>query len=197
MKIIPQSAILLASTPGAERLIETAGRVCYRSGEAKNPSKFIRMLLERGHESVLEHASATLMLVTDRAIANELERHRLCSFSQESTRYIRFDDLEVVKPEFGATESESESDWRWQMELVAEAYSEQMLRYGEKPEIARAVLPLCLATRLVMTANLREWRHILKLRLAPAAHPQMQELARLMLEELRGVAPTCFEEFKP
>ena len=194
MKIIQQSATLLASTPDAEAIIERAGRVCYRSGEPKDPPRFVRMLIARGHESVLEHASASLRIITDRAVANELERHRLCAFSQRSTRYVRAEELEVVKPEFPS--KHAEEAWRWAMESAEESYR-LMLARDCRPEIARSVLPLCLATELVCTANLREWRHILRLRLDKAAHPTMRELARLMLAALRPVALTCFEEFAP
>lgn len=192
MKIVPQSATLIAATPDSESLIERAGRVCYRSGEPKDPPRFVRMLLTRGHESVLEHASASLLIVTDRAIANELERHRLCAFSQRSTRYVDEVEMEVVRPPL--TGFDSDYQWREQMEWSAEIYA-ALRECGERPEIARSVFPLCLATELVMTANLREWRHILRLRLDKAAHPTMRELAALMLAALRPVAPTVFEEF--
>jgi thymidylate synthase (FAD) len=192
MKIIPQSATLLAATPDAESLIERSGRVCYRSGEPKDPPRFIRMLITRGHESVLEHASATLRIVTDRAVANELERHRLASFSARSTRYCDEVEMEVIRPPLKGLHSEA--NWTSSIEIAEDAYG-WMRELGERPEIARSVLPLCLATELVVTANIREWRHILRLRLDNAAHPTMRELARLMLAALRPVAPTVFEEF--
>ena len=188
MKIVQQSATLISSTHDAERLIESAGRTCYRSGEPTDPPRFVRMLIARGHESVLEHASASLRIVTDRAIANELERHRLCAFSQRSTRYFDEVEMEVIAPEF--RNESSESRWLEGMKAAEDAYR-RMRTTEERPEIARSVLPLCLATELVCTTNLREWRHILRLRLAPAAHPTMRELARLMLAALRPVAPTA------
>lgn len=192
MKLLPQSATLIASTPDAEALIERAGRVCYRSGEPKDPPRFVRMLITRGHESVLEHASASLLITTDRAVANELERHRHCAFSQRSTRYCDEVEMEVVRPPLKGLHSEA--NWISTLEIAEDAYG-WMRELGEKPEIARYVLPLCLATELVCTANLREWRHILRMRLDKAAHPTMRELAKLMLAALRPVAPTCFEEF--
>lgn len=196
MKVVKQSAELIAHTPEPELLIELAARMCYRSEDRIGDGTAARMistLIARGHESPLEHASATLLVTTDRAIMAELTRHRLASFSVESTRYVRYDDeISVVEPT-GMTTC-GQHLWCAACEEAETAYR-LSLAEGNAPETARSVLPLCLATSLVVTANLREWRHILKLRLATAAHPQMRELARLIRDALIVVAPTVFGEF--
>lgn len=222
MKIVEQSAALLWVTPEPENAIERAARVCYKSedkiGEG-TAEKMIRMLIEKGHEAMLEHASASILFVTDRGISHELVRHRLASYAQESTRYCNYSkekfgrEITVVKPPLpdgcGNPSSDlphtcpvcanigfSEDAWVLSVRAAEIAYFE-LLDRGCKPQIARSVLPTCLKTEIVCTANLREWRHIFRLRLSPAAHPQMRELMGLALALLRPLAPTVFEEFVP
>lgn len=197
MKIVQQSVELLWSTPDAERVIELAGRTAYQSEGRITPGsapKFIRRLISMGHESVLEHACASLRIVTDRGVSHELVRHRIASFTQESTRYCAYGELTVVDP---FTRDDTLAEWEaWQQTMLACEMGYQAMRTaGARPEIARAALPTCTKTQLVMTTNLREWRHIIRLRIDLAAHPQMRALAELMLGVLRGVAPTVFEDF--
>lgn len=196
MKILKQSVKLLAATPDPEKLIESAARTCWRSeGRAGDDTapRFIEMLLERGHESPLEHASATFRIACDRGVMVELTRHRLASFSVESTRYVRYEDgLSVIEPP--GMDARQRFDWE-QACREAEYRYMSMLEHWAKPEIARSVLPLCLACELVATANLREWRHVLRLRLDKAAHPQIREVAGLIRDELVRLAPTVFCEF--
>lgn len=177
------------------RKLELCGRVCYKSEDRiteDSAERFIRSIINRGHESVLEHVSFTVRFVTDRAIANELTRHRLASFSQESTRYVKYNDIEVIKPIEFADESE-EQRWFDSCDNDEFIYS-LLIGYGTKPENARAVLPLCTKTELVMTANIREWRHILKLRLSRAAHPDMRYLMGLLSDQLIQSLPVLFED---
>lgn len=172
--------------------IEIAGRVCYQSEPKGYPEneKFIRMIIKRGHESVLEHGSLTFKVRTNRAIANEIVRHRLASYSQESTRYVKYDDIEFIPGE-KLRDSNLE-------ELLSKAeFAYKFLTdYGLKPEEARDILPNATATTLVMTMNFRELRHFLKLRLDKAAHPQIRELAGMILEILKEKYPVFVEDIE-
>lgn len=170
--------------------IEIAGRVCYQSEPKGYPEneKFIRMIIKRGHESVLEHGSLTFKVRTNRAIANEIVRHRLASYSQESTRYVKYDDIEFIPGDrLGRSYAED------MMTRIEEAY---IFLIGQefKPEEARDILPNATATTLVMTMNFRELRHFLKLRLDKAAHPQIRELAGMILEILKEKYPVFVED---
>lgn len=168
--------------------IEIAGRVCYQSEPKGDPEKFIRMIIMRGHESVLEHGSLTFKIRTNRAIANEIVRHRLASYSQESTRYVKYDDIEFIPGDrLGGSYAED------MMTRIEEAY---IFLIGQefKAEEARDILPNATATSLVMTMNFRELRHFLKLRLDKAAHLQIRELAGMILEILKEKYPVFVED---
>lgn len=201
MRIVQPSATLITHTLDSEKVIELAGRVCYKSEEkitADSHVAFIKMILKSGHESVLEHASASFHLVTDRGISHELVRHRLASYSQESTRYCNYgnqNSITVIRP-CGIISENAKRIWYDAMVEAEDCYL-ALLGEGLTPQVTRSVLPTCLKTEVVMTANFREWRHFLKLRLSPAAHPDMRELAGLIRDQLVTLAPTVFEEFKP
>ena len=175
--------------------IERIGRVCYKSEHritSSSAAPFVRSIIERGHESVLEHISITVRFVTDRAIANELVRHRIAAYSQESTRYCNYKDkIEFIYPK-------NVSDGQLQLIMQACAYAEAtyqaLLTNGATPEIARDVLPLCTKTELIATYNLREWRHILRLRTDKAAHPKMRELMQTLLQFFQGLVPIIFDD---
>lgn len=170
--------------------IEIAGRVCYQSEPKGDPEKFIRMIIKRGHESVLEHGSLTFKVRTNRAIANEIVRHRLASYSQESTRYVKYDDIEFIPGDrLGGSYAED------MMTRIEEAYN-FLIGQEFKPEEARDILPNATATTLVMTMNFRELRHFLKLRLDKAAHPQIRELAGMILEILKEKYPVFVEDIE-
>lgn len=170
--------------------IEIAGRVCYQSEPKGDPEKFIGMIIKRGHESVLEHGSLTFKVRTNRAIANEIVRHRLASYSQESTRYVKYDDIEFI-PGDRLGESYSED----MLTRIEEAYN-FLIGQEFKPEEARDILPNATATTLVMTMNFRELRHFLKLRLDKAAHPQIRELAGMILGILKEKYPVFVEDIE-
>lgn len=170
--------------------IEIAGRVCYQSEPKGDPEKFIRMIIKRGHESVLEHGSLTFKLRTNRAIANEIVRHRLASYSQESTRYVKYDDIEFIPGD------RLEGSFAEDMLIRIEYTYQILIAKGLKPEEARDILPNCTATTLVTTMNFRELRHFLKLRLDKAAHPQIRELAGMMLEILKEKYPVFVEDIE-
>lgn len=170
--------------------IEIAGRVCYQSEPKGDPEKFIRMIIKRGHESVLEHGSLTFKVRTNRAIANEIVRHRLASYSQESTRYVKYDDIEFIPGDrLGGSYAED------MMTRIEEAYN-FLIGQEFKPEEARDILPNATATTLVMTMNFRELRHFLKLRLDKAAHPQIRELAGMILDILKEKYPVFVEDIE-
>lgn len=170
--------------------IEIAGRVCYQSEPKGDPEKFIRMIIKRGHESVLEHGSLTFKVRTNRAIANEIVRHRLASYSQESTRYVKYDDIEFIPCDrLGKTYGED-------MLLGFESAYKLLIDQEFKPEEARDILPNATATTLVMTMNFRELRHFLKLRLDKAAHPQIRELAGMILDILKEKYPVFVEDIE-
>lgn len=197
MKTVQPAVLLEAYTPQAQGVIECAGRTCYRSEGKAGPDTagpFVRMLIRRGHESVLEHASATLRFVCDRGVSHELVRHRLASFSQESTRYCDYakaDGIEFIEPP-GLTGGVRDT-WRHAVTSAEHRYRE-LRSLGVPPEIARSVLPTALRTEIVVTANFREWRTILKQRCAPQAHPQMREVMLLARDLLYAVAPDVFAD---
>lgn len=170
--------------------IEIAGRVCYQSEPKGDPEKFIRMIIKRGHESVLEHGSLTFKVRTNRAIANEIVRHRLASYSQESTRYVKYDDIEFIPCDrLGKTYAGD------MLTRIEEAYN-FLIDQEFKTEEARDILPNATATTLVMTMNFRELRHFLKLRLDKAAHPQIRELAGMILDILKEKYPVFVEDIE-
>ena len=186
MKIICASAEIMTATPDLERVIEMAGRVCYKSEgsiTSDTATAFIARLAESKHESVLEHGSITVRIICDRGVSHELVRHRIASYSQESTRYCNYskdkfgNELTFIDPK-GANLVEgwaARITWEDAMANAEKAYL-QMLEEGASPQEARSVLPNSLKTEIVVTANPREWRHIFRLRCAPTAHPQMREV---------------------
>lgn len=194
MTIIEPSAKLEYDFDGADVMkhLEACGRTCYKS-EGNDADKFVRMLIRRGHESVLEHFSATFRIVCDRGVMAELTRHRLCSFSVESTRYVNYSKrgLKFIKPL--STRRITDIVFEEIADHAERAYRE-LLSEGVKPEEARAILPMSLATELTMTANLREWRHFLKQRTSSNAHPQMRQIARMILTTLKAKLPAVFED---
>ncbi len=208
MRCVDQSATLVQCTQNAAAMLERIARVCYNSedrmacdcvdGECEKcqarRDKFLGGLKERRHDSVFEHASATFRIVTDRGITHELVRHRLASFTQSSTRYIKYDDdLPVVPPLFKT--ADEEAVWRVGVEQAEAAYR-KLLESGVPAENARDVLPTCTAATIFVTANFREWRHILKLRLARGAHPKIRLLARIMWEALTPQCPIYFADLE-
>ena len=207
MKIINASYHIETPIDGAEMLkrIEKAGRTCYKSEDRiteESAENFVRMLIERGHESVLEHESITVRFVCDRGISHEIVRHRIASFSQESTRYCNYGndrfgyEITFIKPCFLPEVSVTYRLWKRAM-FVAEKKYFGLLNWGCTPQEARTVLPNSTKTEVVMTANLREWRHFLKLRTAKAAHPQMRELTVPLLHELQRQIPVVFDDIQP
>ena len=230
MKIIEQSHEILRMD-GSD-LIERAGRTCYKSedkigcadetvrknGQCFSPegccgcpshssARFVRMLIKRGHEAMLEHGGATVRFVTNRGVTHELVRHRVASFGQESTRYVNYGgkELEFINPVWCVvSEEESKENPFAEQKLIpsfvgacadAERRYNELIAAGWRPEQAREVLPNSLKTEIVVTANYREWRHILKLRAIGTTgkpHPQMQALMLPLLNEFKTKMPAMF-----
>ena len=184
------------------RHIERCGRTCYQSFDKMDETSHIRFLkhiVSRHHESVIEHFSVSVKLITDRAIANELVRHRLASYSQESTRYCCYskdkfgNEISVIKPIMLEENSVAYKIWWDEMQHIEQSYF-KMLDEGSTPEIARSVLPCCLKAEIVATANLREWRHIFKMRCSEAAHPDIRFLMRSLRDEFKRRIPIIFDD---
>jgi thymidylate synthase (FAD) len=189
---------LLTITPQAEKLIERAGRTCYDTGEratADSAAKFIRMLLSRDHLSVLEHASATFRIKgVSRALTHQLVRHRLASYSQRSQRYVSETGFPYVTPPAVESDPAAKRLFDDAVENARAAY-EELIGLGVKREDARFVLPNAAATEIVMTANFREWRHIIALRGERSAQWEIRQLAVAILKILQEQAPATFGDF--
>ena len=189
------------------RRIEEAGRTCYKSEDKitdDSADQFIRRLIKSGHESVREHENLSVRFIVDRGVSHELVRHRLCAFSQESTRYVDYNKrgLTFIKPPWVYVQAgmydehimSFNNEWLMAMAEAAKSSHRLIAFYNWSPQQARAVLPNSLKTELVMTANLREWRHVLRLRASKAAHPQMQEVMRPLLTYMNNHLPAVFED---
>lgn len=204
MKAIKAGFEIIDELNGSEILkkIELCGRVCYKSeNKIKEGSaeKFVAAIIRNGHESVIEHVSFTVKFIVDRGVSHEMVRHRLASYSQESTRYCNYskDDFQseitFIEPYYLAEGSPGWMEWMLAMEAAEKAYF-NLLNIGHSPQEARAVLPNSLKTEVMMTANLREWRHFLKVRTSKAAHPQIREVAIPLLHELQRLIPVVFDD---
>lgn len=182
--------------------LERYGRVCYKSedklekdGDVNNP--FIRMLVDRKHESVLEHEKVTFLLVADRGVTHELVRHRMASYSQESTRYCNYgkdkfgNEVTFIRPNF-FTEEEL-GVWVDTMAVIEENYF-KLLNLGATPQEARSILPNSLKTEIAVTMNMRSLRNFLKQRCAVSAHPQIKEVAIPFLLYLKEKAAPIFAD---
>lgn len=214
MKIIKAKAEILTPLEDQDvrkiyESIERAGRTCYKSNGTGDPGKFVKKIIENGHEAMIEHASLTVLFTVDRGVSHELVRHRLASFAQESTRYCNYskdkfgNELTFIEPCFWNDGYPSNTwhmmnEWKRAMGVAEKQYF-TLLNMGAKPEEARSVLPNSLKTEVVMTANLREWRHFLKLRAAGVTgkpHPQMLEVAVPLLNTLRNRMPEVFGDIE-
>jgi thymidylate synthase (FAD) len=203
MKIISPSAQIIAGLddgPEILRRLESAGRICYKSEDKisdDSAAPFVTRLIKSGHHSVIEHASATVHIVCDRGVTHELVRHRLASFSQESTRYADYSgkcfgrEITVIRPCFWTEDSPAYRIWLDAM-LQAESAYFALRDAGAPAQQSRSVLPNSLKTEIVVTANLREWLHILELRCSPAAHPQMREIMLPLLRDMHQRVPVLF-----
>lgn len=202
MKIIKPSVEFITPLNGKvimERL-EECGRVCYKSEDSiteGSAEKFLKGIISRGHEAVLEHCSFTVKFICDRGVSHEIVRHRLAAYCQESTRYCNYskdkygNEITVIKPCYLTQGTETYARWEKACREAESAYFD-LLKAGCSAQEARAVLPNSLKTELVMTADIREWRHFLRLRCSKVAHPQIREVATQLLEALQWDLPVLF-----
>lgn len=190
---------LLFITTDAEKLIETAARTAHQSFDKQGKDtekKLIRMLIRKGHYSVLEHAYATIRISgISRACTHQLVRHRLCSYTQRSQRYVDESNFNYVEPESIKNDPKAHSLFTKFMEDAKRIYVE-LQRLGIKNEDARFVLPNAVESQIVVTANFREWRHIIELRGSPDAQWEIRKVAIEILKILKKHAPTVFEDFE-
>lgn len=213
MKIVKAGYEILDPLNGEEilRKLERIARVCYKSEDKiteGSAEKMVRALIKRGHEAMLEHFSFSVKFTVDRGVSHEIVRHRLASFAQESTRYCNYGksgDVTFIEPTVLGLEDKADQYgytaryfWEHSVEVAETAYK-NMLEAGATLQEARSVLPNSTKTEVVMTANLREWRHFLKLRAVGTTgkpHPQMQEVAIPLLRELKEKIPVIFEDLE-
>lgn len=206
MKTIEPSYVILSELDGEKILknIELIGRVCYKSENKVtdlSSRRFVANILKNGHESVIEHETISVKFICDRGVSHEIVRHRIASFSQESTRYCNYtndkfgNELTFIRPYFWSNDDEKMRIWINCMETAEKSYND-LIKLGVKPQEARTILPNSLKTELIMTTNLREWRHFFKLRVSPQAHPQMRQVTCPLLEELKQRIPIVFDDIK-
>lgn len=199
MEILRPNVALLAITPDAEKLIEEAGRTCYLSFPRiteTSSDNFILAAVRRGHESILEHASATFRITgASRSFTHQLVRHRLASFSQQSQRYVEESEFNYIVPPSIAQDAESLAVYREYMETARKTYA-RLREKGMLKEDARFVLPNALESQIVFSANFRELRHIFKLRLEKAAQWEIRIVCLDMLKVMQEKAPAVFGDFE-
>ena len=206
MKIIdPSYETILGPDDTYLQLIELAGRTCYKSEDkiTKDSAKiFVKKLIENGHEAMIECAPLiSVKFICNRGFSHEMVRHRLCSFAQESTRYCNYskdkhnNEITVIRPSFlrGLEDGTKWIAWCQAMSFSEEKYL-LLLHEGCSPQEARGVLPIDLKTELFVSANVREWRHILKMRTSNKAHPSMQQLMRPLLKDFQKRVPILFDD---
>ena len=212
MKLVKAGYEILDNLDGEAILkkIERIARVCYKSEDKiteGSAEKMVASLIKRGHEAMLEHYSFSVKFICDRGVSHELVRHRVASFAQESTRYCNYGhegEITVIFPFFfdtgmgTASNSLVYEEWKHSCEVAERKYI-SLLDKGATPQEARSVLPNSLKTEVVMTANLREWRHFFKLRAVGVTgkpHPQMQEVVVPLLQEVKRLIPVVYDDLE-
>lgn len=208
MKIVKPSIVIESEINSGKmfQLLEKAGRTCYKSEDLitnESAKEFIKKILKSGHESVVEHYSVSVRVICDRGVTHEIVRHRIASYSQESTRYCNYsknkfgNELTFIEPCFwNSNDNENRKKrelWEKTIREIEKNYF-ALLELGATPQEARSILPNSLKTEIVMTMNLREWRHFFKLRISKASHPQMREVAIMILEEFKERIPVLFDD---
>lgn len=180
------------------RRLERAGRISHKSEDnitEDSYKSFLKMLIKLGHESVLEHATLTVHAITERGISHEIVRHRIGSYTQESTRYCNYTN-DKFDGELTLIASDDILDDSYALEclLYIETCYRHLIKKGIRPEMARDILPNCLKTEIIMTYNIRSWRHFFKERLNKNAHPKIRELAMLILKDFHKNIPVLFDD---
>lgn len=207
MRVINAGYEIISDLNGEEILkhIERCARICYKSENRitdGSAEKMVAALIRSGHEAMLEHYSFTVKFICDRGISHELVRHRIASFAQESSRYCCYakdkfgKELTFINPCFWEPDSDNYARWFHEMDEAEKTYL-AMIESGATPEQARDILPTSIKTEIVMTANLREFRHFFKLRAEGTTgkpHPQMLEITIPLLKELKQKIPVVFDD---
>ena len=207
MRVINAGYEIISELNGEEILkhIERCARVCYKSEDRitdGSAEKMVAALIRSGHEAMLEHYSFTVKFICDRGVSHELVRHRIASFAQESSRYCCYakdkfgKELTFINPCFWEPDSDNYARWFHEMDEAEKTYL-AMIEDGATPEQARDILPTSIKTEIVMTANLREFRHFFKLRaegITGKPHPQMLEITIPLLKELKQKIPVVFDD---
>lgn len=213
MIIINQSHRIISKPEDPLQLIEDVARTCYKSEDFKkegSAEKMVRMLVNRGHHAMIEFGDIIVHFTTNRGVTHELVRHRLCSFAQESTRYVNYNKkgMEFIRPvwlpdlktgeykfKHSCFPNQTHATTLFLESLVeAEENYNNLINQGWRPEQAREVLPNALKTEINVKGNLREWRHIFSLRCSQAAHPQIRALMVPVLDELSKSIPVIFDD---
>ena len=219
MNIIKAGFKIESEINGEEILkqIEKVGRTCYESEDKiteESAVKFVKGLVSRGHEAMIEHSIVTVRFTCDRGVSHEIVRHRLASFGQESTRYCNYSTdkfgsgINVIDIASGISLDSKMKDLSQEAITIilqewlnaiedAEKHYLKMIELGATPQIARSVLPNSTKTEIVVSMNLREWRHFFKLRADTPAHPQMREIAIPLLKEFKRLIPVVFDDILP
>lgn len=204
MKIIQPYAHIISMVDGIAMLkfIESIGRASHRSEDRQTDDsydRFIRtVVMSHGDLSIIEHCSVTVEMVVDRGITHEVVRHRVGSYTQESTRFVNY-GKEEHEPEFVVPEGMTaavDSAWQYAIATGSGVYRAMLLK-GISPQLARSVLPNALASKLIITYNLRNWRHFFIMRCSKEAHPQMRQVTVPLLAEFQAAVPILFEDIQP
>lgn len=201
MKVINPKFVIEDKIEGEKILknLEKYGRVCYKSEDKitdDSAKKFVRNVIKRGHLSIIEHEKVTVRIICDRGITHEIVRHRMGSYSQESTRYCDYSGkMQVIRPFFFKGDVVKYQIWFEAMSNAEKAYK-RLRALGATPQQARSVLPNSLKTEIVVSYNLREWRHFFRMRCSKGAHPQIREIAIPMLKEFQKRLPVVFDDFE-
>lgn len=207
MLIIQKPRVLIPEKALGEDILlrlERYARVCYKSEDkmaAEGNPDFLKSKLKLGHESIIEHEKATVMFIIDRGISHEIVRHRIAAYSQESTRYCRYsqdkfgNEISVIEPYFFLDDNAAYQHWQDACQAAEKSYL-SLLAAGRSAQEARAVLPNSLKTEIVVTYNMREWRHFFRLRCDAAAHPQMRQVAIPLLFHFREKLPALYDDIE-
>ncbi len=198
MQIIDQGYEIISLPEDLLQTIEAAGRTCYKSEDkitSDSAAGFVARMRDRGHHAMIEFGDIIVRFVTNRGVTHELVRHRLFSFAQESTRYVRYDGkMEFIRPCWWEESTPAQQE-TWESAMKdAEKYYLELLKSGWRPEQAREVLPNSLKTEIVVKGNIREWRHMFALRCSKKAHPQIRALMQPLLVDLQERLPVVFDD---
>ena len=203
-EILRPCALDAVSRKDALLAVAGAARTCYKS-RGTYDSALVAQITRNGHEAMIEHYSATVRFIIDRGVSHEIVRHRIASYAQESTRYCSYNkekfgsEITVIRPSEFEPGTANYETWAQACQACEKAYF-ALLENGAAPEFARDVLPTSLKTEIVVTMNLREWRHFFRLRAVGATgrpHPQIRQVALPLLNEFAGWLPEVFGDLTP